>query len=124
MQGRCECGQVAFQVANISEDVAVCHCQQCRRMSGHLWASVRVKDQDMIFTEEKGLKWYKSSDKAKRGFCQNCGSSLFYRLTEDTGYAIAAGCFQNPTGFYMDRHIFVKDKGDYYQIADDAPQIA
>jgi hypothetical protein len=32
------------------------------------------------------------------------------------------GGFDKPTGTTIDRHIFVADKGDYYEIADGLPQ--
>lgn len=123
MRGRCECGQVAFEVSQIRDNVTICHCQQCRRTSGHLWAATHAKFEDVIFTTSTGLKWFQSSEWAKRGFCQNCGSSLFYRMNEEEGIGIAAGCLEPPTNLHIGKHIFVKDKGDYYQIGDDAPQI-
>jgi len=35
-----------------------------------------------------------------------------------------AGAFDQPTGLKIGVHIFCADKGDYYEIADDAPQYA
>lgn len=32
------------------------------------------------------------------------------------------GAFDNPTGTSVKMHIFVNDKGDYYEIADGLPQ--
>ncbi|MTI08530.1 GFA family protein [Curvivirga aplysinae] len=66
---------------------------------------------------------YKSSDFAKRGFCKFCGSNLFYRMNDEEGVGIAAGCLDNPTDIHINKLIFVKDKGDYYEISDDAEQI-
>lgn len=36
--------------------------------------------------------------------------------------AVAMGAFDGPTETKMDLHIFVDDKGDYYDIADGLPQ--
>jgi hypothetical protein len=36
--------------------------------------------------------------------------------------AIAMAAFDGPTGVKLARHIFVADKGDYYEIADGLPQ--
>lgn len=121
--GRCECGEVTFNVKLSRTAATVCHCAQCRRMSGHLWAAVRAEFADLTFTKADGLRWYASSDFAKRGFCQTCGSSLFYRMNDESGIGIAAGAFDTPTGFTTGKHIFVAHKGDYYDIAADAPQI-
>ncbi len=121
--GRCECGQVAFTVTNARPTVTMCHCSQCRRMSGHHWAATHALWSDLSFTNDAGLTWYTSSDWAKRGFCSACGSSLFYRLNDEDGVGIAAGCLDGPTGFIAGKHIFTADKGDYYTIANDAPHI-
>lgn len=123
IKGRCDCGAVSFTVNAVRESVTVCHCSQCRRTSGHLWASTHAVFDNVQFSNTEGLQWYSSSEFAKRGFCKNCGSSLFYRLNDEDGIGIAAGCLNLPTALHVAKHIFVKDKGDYYDITDDAPQI-
>lgn len=123
IKGRCECGAVVFEVPAVRDSVTVCHCSQCRRLSGHLWAATRAPFEDLVFTKDAGLRWYDSSDFAKRGFCQCCGTSLFYRMNAEEGIGIGAGCLEGATGLKISQHIFVKDKGDYYDINDDAPQL-
>ena len=123
IEGRCECGDVRFEVEAVRDGVTACHCSQCRRMSGHFWASTQAPADSIRFISEIGLTWYQSSDWAERGFCNRCGSSLFYQMHSEDMIAIAAGSIDMPTGMHMGKHIFVKDKGDYYDIADDVPQI-
>lgn len=123
VKGRCNCGKVAFEVKTVRKELNVCHCTLCRRASGHLWAATHARFSDMHFIEDEGLTWYESSDFAKRGFCRFCGSNLFYRMNGEEGIGIGAGCLEAPTGLEIGKHIFVKDKGDYYTIDDDAPQI-
>jgi hypothetical protein len=62
---------------------------------------------------------------ARREFCKHCGSNLFFdpldsEKIEWTG--ISMGAFYGPTNTKITGHIFVKDKGDYYQITDGLPQ--
>jgi hypothetical protein len=121
--GHCECGAVAFDVIGARDTVSFCHCSQCRRLTGHHFAATKVKEADLTYTQNSGLKWYASSDWAKRGFCGECGSSLFYKAIDSDDINIAAGSFPNPTGLKPGRHIFCADKGDYYEIANDAPHI-
>jgi len=123
LTGRCDCGEVRFEVEDARETVTVCHCSQCRRTSGHVWASTHAPFEKLRFLNETGLAWYESSNFAKRGFCKFCGSSLFYRMNDEDGIGIAAGCLDGQTGLKVSKHIFVKDKGDYYDIADGLPQI-
>ncbi|MDU8929245.1 GFA family protein [Alisedimentitalea sp. MJ-SS2] len=122
LTGHCECGSVAFTVARVQSHPSACHCSQCRRLSGHIWSGTSVAHDDLTFTSDSNLKWYRSSDHAQRGFCGTCGSSLFYKPDGADHVSVATGSFDTPTGLKLRRHIFVADKGDYYDIADDAPQ--
>ena len=117
--GSCLCGSVAFKFPETDGKVTACHCGQCRKTSGHFWAAFHVATNELEFTCDGGLVWYQSSDWAKRGFCNTCGSSLFYKMNNEDFTSIAAGSVDAPTGLTLKRHIFVKDKGDYYVIGDD-----
>jgi hypothetical protein len=71
------------------------------------------------------LSWFRSSEKARRGFCSTCGSSLFWDPIDQTKHAwigIAMRAFNSPTDTKLRVHIHVADKGDYYDIADGLPQ--
>lgn len=119
IKGSCECGQVQFSFPESRAAITVCHCSQCRKTSGHLWAATRTEYATLKFASDDTLKWYASSDWAQRGFCSACGSSLFYRMKDETGVGIAAGCLDNPPDdFKVAKHIFTKDKGCYYDIND------
>lgn len=117
--GRCECGSVEFSLPEVRDSVTVCHCSQCRRTSGHLWAST-VADKDSItFQSDAGLKWYASSEMAERGFCSLCGSSLFYRINGDARLAISAGSLDEPNALVLGKHIYTDSKAAYYELPDD-----
>ncbi|MGI9413543.1 MAG: GFA family protein [Hyphomicrobiales bacterium] len=119
--GSCLCGAVRYEVRGPLADVHVCHCGQCRRQSGHCVAGTGAKRADFVLVEERGLTWYRSSDWARRGFCAECGSALFW---DDDGeeISISAGSLDQPTGLKVTKHIYVDEKGDYYEIADDLPK--
>ncbi|WP_317055459.1 GFA family protein [Roseovarius rhodophyticola] len=102
------------------DTVTVCHCSQCRRTSGHLWASTYAPFDALTFIEDEGLRWYASSEDATRGFCNRCGSSLFYRMNGEDGVGIAAGCLEDTSSLRIGKHIFIGDKGDYYPVPKDA----
>jgi len=70
------------------------------------------------------VTWFRSSAKVRRGFCTTCGSPLFWDPVEKDTIAIAMGAFDSPTETRLGIHIFVADKGDYYDIADGLPQNA
>jgi hypothetical protein len=120
--GGCLCGAVRYEVRGPLRDVRACHCEQCRRTSGHFVAATAAKTDDLTLTEDKGLRWYRSSDSAERGFCSECGSSVFWRGVDSPYTAIMAGTMDTPTGLRMVAHIFTQNASDYYGLDDDLPK--
>lgn len=120
--GSCLCGRVSFTVAGDLGAPDACHCVQCRKQSGHYFASANVPRAALAVSGEENLSWYRSSEKVRRGFCANCGSSLFWDPPERDWIAIAMGAFDTPTLTRLHKHIFVAEKGDYYDITDGLPQ--
>ena len=115
--GGCLCGAVTYSVSGPLDPIIGCHCGQCRRTSGHYAASTDVAEDDLNITDrDDALVWYRSSDKAERGFCGRCGSNLFWREFGSARVAIAAGSLDSPQGLNMNRHVFTRFKGDYYDI--------
>jgi hypothetical protein len=121
-KGACLCGAVRFEVAGELPEPDACHCSQCRKVSGHFWASTDVPSADVTIHGEDKVCWYQSSEKVRRGFCSVCGSALFWDPIHRDWIAIAMGAFEAPTGARLGKHIFVADKGDYYEIGDGLPQ--
>jgi hypothetical protein len=120
--GGCLCGGVRYRIRGALRGVIACHCSQCRRTSGHYAAMTSAASADLTLTSSAGLTWYKSSDRAERGFCSICGSNLFWKPFGENRTAIGAGTLDIPTGISVIEHIFVDDKSDYYTISDDLPK--
>lgn len=121
-RGSCLCGAVRLSVRGPLRDVVACHCSQCRKQSGHVWAATNAPAAAVTIEGEGNVAWYEASDKASRGFCRTCGSFLFWREKGSDTVSIGAGVFDNPTGLRLVEHIFVADKGDYYEIGDGLPE--
>lgn len=120
--GSCLCGAVRYRVSGPLADVVGCHCGQCRKQTGHYMPATRSLLKYFEMVEDRGLKWYRASSDARRGFCADCGSTLFWQADGADRIAIAAGSLDGDTGLVTAAHIFVADKGDYYQLDDSLPQ--
>jgi hypothetical protein len=120
--GSCLCGSVRFEVEGDLPQPDACHCSQCRRHSGHYFASADVPRSALTIQGSENLSWYRSSERVRRGFCARCGSSLFWEPLDRDWTAVAMGAFDKPTGTKLKMHIHVAGKGDYYDIADGLPQ--
>ncbi len=121
-RGSCLCGAVTFEVTGDLPQPSACHCVACRKHSGHFEASVDIPADTLTISGEAHVRWYQSSEKVRRGFCDICGSTLFWDPVFRDWTAVAMGAFDTPTQTKLAMHIFVSEKGDYYDIADGLPQ--
>lgn len=121
-QGSCLCRAVRFEVKGPLSPPSACHCSMCRKHTGHFEAGTDVPKTAVTISGEDKLTWFRSSEKVRRGFCSVCGSSLFFDPVQLDWIGIMMGAFDGPTGVRLALHIFVADKGDYYDIADGLPQ--
>ena len=119
--GGCLCGAVRYELHGTLRKILACHCLQCRKTSGHYWAATSLPSDQLTLLEDKGLKWFASSDQAKRGFCQECGASLFWRWHGSPTISVAAGSVDGNTDNYIAAHIFTDFQGDYYALPADIP---
>ena len=119
--GGCLCGGVRYRVAGVLRDAMACHCTQCRKSTGHYAAFSACRSDELVMENDRTLAWYESSPGVRRGFCGNCGSTLFWDDLSRDYIAVAAGSLGEPTGIVLTKHIFAADKGDYYRIEDVPP---
>jgi hypothetical protein len=116
VKGQCLCGAVRFELQPPLRAVTVCHCGQCRRWHGHIGAYTAVPRDKLVMTESRGLAWFASSSFARRGFCRDCGSSLFWEGDGRDTISVTAGSLDSPTGVFTALQIYAKDVGDYYSL--------
>ncbi len=117
LTGRCLCGAVKFTAEGVPHEVGACDCTMCQRWSGG--PAIAVKVAGMAFEGEENLIKFRSSDWAERGFCGTCGSNLFYRIVETDEYYVKVGVFDDPSRFKLASQIFIDEKPDYYDFANE-----
>ena len=120
--GGCLCGAVSYEVRGELRDVLICHCVECRRWHGHFSATTAAAKGELNLIEVSGLRWVespRSEARARRGFCCQCGSSLFWDAPERETISIAAGTLDGPTGLHVASHWYVSQAADYYELPDD-----
>jgi len=120
--GSCLCGAVKIVVSADLPAPHACHCSKCRKFTGNFEAGTDVPREHVTIAGDERVKWFQSSKHARRGFCSICGSSLFFDVPGADWIGISMGAFDGQTGVTLSSHIFVEDKGDYYDIADGLPQ--
>ena len=118
----CLCGGIKLKTKGPLRHVSNCHCRQCMKTHGNYAAYTNALEKDIKFIKKRTLKWFKSSKKAKRGFCNKCGASIFFKFIKNDTISISAGLFKNPTGLKEKINIFVKNKLDYYKLNSNLPK--
>lgn len=121
-EGGCACGRVRFEVRGPLGPVVACHCESCRRQTGSfVMASAVAADDLAILTGAERLAEWRASDSAVRRHCSDCGSFLFWQPDGGDRVSVMAGALDQPTGLALSEHIFVGEKGDFYDIVDALP---
>jgi hypothetical protein len=120
--GGCLCGDVRYEVKGPLRNVVNCHCSMCQKLHGGFGAHSKARKENITITKADGLGWYKTSEVARRGFCKNCGSSLFWDPFALDATGILAGSLDGPTGLKTMGHIVTGEKADFVAITDGCPQ--
>lgn len=115
--GGCLCGRVRYTCRGELRPVVACHCEQCRRTSGHFVAATQARRADLRVDDPQGaLRWFESSPGIRRGFCGVCGASILWERIGGDHVSIMAGTLDAPTGLRLVQHIHTATAGDYYDL--------
>lgn len=119
--GACICGKVRFEASGPPRRVTHCHCDMCRKALGAPVAT--------FATFETGkVRWlgeperYDSSDRAWRGFCGDCGTSVCfgYKPRPERTY-VAIGMFDDAGAFPAGFHDYRLEKLDWVHVDERLP---
>lgn len=93
--GGCQCGAVRFAVEGELGRASLCHCRMCQKAFGSFFGPfVSVKVAELTWTRGEP-KRFQSSNKIRRGFCEDCGTPLTYEWSAEV-IELAIGAFDEP----------------------------
>ncbi len=96
LTGGCQCGAIRFRALKLRPNPHVCYCRMCQKATGNLFAAlVGVSHADLTWTRGAPSEFL-SSDHAARGFCKDCGTSLYYRSVGGQHVSLSIGAFDEP----------------------------
>ena len=75
------------------------------------------------FASEDNVGVYESSDWAERGFCNKCGSVLFWRTKDRSVYIVSVDAFEDAGDLILDHEVFIDEKPGYYSFAEKTKQM-
>ena len=119
-KGKCLCGSVELEIelGNAITEIAACHCSMCRNWLGGPMLAI---DSGVLKNakNESFITRYQSSEWAERGFCNKCGTSLFYYLKPADQYHFPVGLLDQELQLKLSHQIFIDEKPDYYSFANE-----
>ncbi len=134
--GGCLCGEVRYRINEPSIDTNYCHCRMCQKFSGAPVVAATAFPREAVVLTQGNPKYfevtrehaafYKSSLIAERGFCPNCGSSLFYRplVQRWTNWVVVfTASLDNPEDFGPGWHLGVESQMPWLKIQDDLARL-
>ena len=128
--GGCLCGAVRYEAKDPPVQGFFCHCSTCRKSYGGLF-QVTLKFNGQSFQITRGeLRYYCSSDFAKRGYCAGCGSPIVFLYEGNPNVWVLVGSLDHPEDWPLTKeapwghsgHCYVETKVSWYEITDGLPQ--
>ena len=118
--GGCLCGEVRYCATGEADHVGNCHCTFCRRVSGAAFGTMAVFPEEAFAWTKGALTYYQSSEKARRGFCGRCGSTLTWETP--TIFSIFIGSLDRPEALAPSADLYVSTCLPWVKLDDKLPR--
>ena len=124
VKGSCLCKSVKFSFDLKAKHFDACHCSMCRSWGGGPAMTVESNG-NIEFEGEENITIYNSSEWAERGFCNVCGSNLFYRLKDkNLNFCnFSLGTIDNQEDFEFTTQIYVDMKPENYSFSNETKKM-
>jgi hypothetical protein len=114
--GSCLCGQVRYSVKSDPIRIGLCHCMDCRKESGSVFATFGIWPRH-AFEMSGEVRYYEG-----RGFCTACGGRVFNQL-DDPEVEIRVGSLDMaPTDVQPTYELWVKRRENWLDPLEGAEQ--
>ena len=119
LTGGCQCGAVPFRAARLG-GAAICDCRMCQKAFGGFFGPL-VPAYGVTWT--RGVPtWFRSSDRAERGFCSQCGTPLAYHTDgDDESFELAIGAFDDPIVAAPTKQVNPRDRLSFFEHLHELP---
>ncbi len=122
LAGGCFCGAVRYQVTAEPFHSTLCHCSDCRRMTGApvAWFTVPVSGFQFTAGAPRG---FRSSPKVERQFCGDCGTGLTFQHADLPQEIDITTCsLDMPEQMAPKDHTFTRSRLAWMRLADGMPE--
>ncbi|MGX9462940.1 GFA family protein [Shewanella sp. A14] len=123
LQGGCLCGAVRYQISGVPFDADYCHCSQCRKSTGAVVMSWMDFHREQVTWLQGQVTEFASSSHIRRGFCQQCGTSMTYRHLDYPEFCtLSIASLDEPQNVTPTYHIYTEEQVSWLKIDDICPR--
>lgn len=115
--GECLCGACRYTCDGPPLNVRACHCRRCQKATGSAFYARVMVPLDTLHVDGP-VSWYEAESGLRRGFCAQCGSTLFSARPSAGTVGIALGSLDEPSSFEPTEHIWASRKQAWLSIDD------
>jgi hypothetical protein len=124
--GGCMCGKVRYQSSSDPLTFVLCHCRECRYVSGGAAASVVVVPSDAVKITQGAVKGFSSTGdngkKVIRQFCPDCGTPMFSLIESNPAIMVVkAGTMDESNGLKPAMTFWTRSAPDWAHIDPSIP---
>src|SRR5262245_42896225 len=120
--GGCQCGAIRYAFYAPLENAHVCHCRMCQRATGGLFAALAGGAPANFGWTRGHPSFFASSNLAKRGYCQKCGTPLsFQYVTPSARIYTTIGSLDQPESVALVKQFGVESRLAWVKFCDEIP---
>jgi len=121
--GGCYCGAVGYSVADAFDYALICHCSNCRLVTGSAFKPFAgiARDRLTLTRGADSLMTYGDA-RTNNTHCAACGSLLYSVVNDGARVHVTLGTLIDTPTIRPTAHIFAGSKAPWHEITDDLPQ--
>lgn len=120
--GGCQCGAVRYAFYAPLENAHVCHCRMCQRATGGVFAALAGAHPDHFEWTRGNPTFFASSNLAKRGFCEKCGTPLSFKYdTASSRMYTTIGSLDHPEQLTLVKQYGIESQLPWVKFCQDVP---
>ncbi|PZR00586.1 MAG: GFA family protein [Cereibacter sphaeroides] len=118
--GGCLCGGVRYIARGPVINARVCHCRLCQKVIGAAFNARLLFPRDAVEVGGE-VREIATSDAINRGFCPNCGTTVYSHRHAAGVIGLTVGGLDDPSVFKPEAHIFVESRQPWVLLDPDVP---
>jgi hypothetical protein len=110
LTGGCQCGAVRYEWLQKPAFSSVCYCRMCQKASGQPFMGYTGGKREHLRWTHGAPPVFRSSNKAERGFCKDCGTPLTYAFDGTGNISVTINSLDDPEAMPPSKQFGIEGK--------------